>query len=476
MNRILKNYSFLMLAVLLLASCASTKTNGNKLTFEEYTNRLDERDFDTCIDYLESQNKKKNNNRIKDNFDEAMLLHYKGEYEKSLEILNSTDFLMHDAFTKSISKEAGAALFNENVTEYAGNVYEYIYINLFNSLNYYNAGNVDEAAVEIRKMNDKQREYFTKYGETALTELDDSENEDEAKTAYKILKLNQTDINKGTPNKPTEADIFRDSPSARYLSMLFYMMDGDPDNAELDAKILKTLNPSFDLEGELKVSRDKGRLNVLSFTDLIGRRTEERITIGPFPDIVYTIDNISVYVPEFCIAFVYPKFAYVENSAVNKIKVLVNGQEKYLSLLEDYNYAVQKDVNLKARKQYGRSVRRSLGKTATVITTNAATIVTAKKAAEKLDGIPRVVAEVGIASAEVAFAVAISAMECSETADIRQVSALPGRAYATGIDLEPGTYDVTVQYLHDDEVISEESYSNIVVKAGKPTIVESIYN
>ena len=65
-------------------------------------------------------------------------------------------------------------------------------------------------------------------------------------------------------------------------------------------------------------------------------------------------------------------------------------------------------------------------------------------------------------------------MDKTETADIRQVYALPGKAYAAGLELEPGVYDVTVQYLSGSNVISEKSYSGVRVRANKPSIVESL--
>ena len=65
---------------------------------------------------------------------------------------------MEQTRTKSISQAAGATVLNENITEYNGNIYEYLLINAFNSLNYYNLGNLEEALVEIRKIENKQNE------------------------------------------------------------------------------------------------------------------------------------------------------------------------------------------------------------------------------------------------------------------------------------------------------------------------------
>ncbi len=78
---------------------------------------------------------------IRDNFDIAMMKHYQKDYDGSLTILNATNEKMKDAVIKSISKGFAAAVANENAAEYAGTPYEYIYINRFNALNYYEKAN-----------------------------------------------------------------------------------------------------------------------------------------------------------------------------------------------------------------------------------------------------------------------------------------------------------------------------------------------
>ncbi|WP_027729136.1 hypothetical protein [Treponema sp. C6A8] len=467
------------LGVMLFASCASnSKKEGSSKSSQKEENHkylaaLDEGRYDDALKILSKQKKQKKN-LIRDNYDLAMLYHLTGDYAASRDLMNQTERLMDASVTKSISQGFAAAVFNENSVEYEANPYEYIYLNIFNFFNYYNAGEEDEAGVEIRRMNDKQKTYLAKYGEFLLT--DDNYNADsEVQNAYTSLNINPAEINGSAPAKPTSADIFKDSPAARYMSLLLYMREGDFGNAELDAKMLHSMNESFDTKSELNISRGKGRLDVISFTDLIGRREEERIVIGPIPTFPFVINKIIVTIPDFDIEFVYPKFVHTDNSRITAVKMIVNGQEKTLSLLEDFNYAVQKDVKSKAKKAYGRSVRRSLAKKLSAVISAATAVVSAQVAAEQADN-PVAIAITKAAAIAAIYALppAIEAVDKTETADIRQVYALPGKAYASGLELEPGLYDVTVQYLSGSRVIAEKNYSKIRVRENKPTILESL--
>lgn len=473
-----KNLVAALSACIILAGCASTPkdANGEKLSKKDINGRylaaLDSGKYKDGLSVL-SKSKIKNQ-KIKDDFEKAMLLHYMKNYKDSYEILNVTDREMDDSITKSISQGIGAAIVNDNVKDYEATPYEYIYINIFNCLNYYNLGNIEEAAVEIRRMNEKQRVSLVKYGELAIS-AEDFNSDKGVKDAYSAFNISRSEITSHEPRKPTEDDIFKDSALARYMSLLFYMMENDKGNAELDARTLAVLNSSFDAKSELEIARGKGRLDVIAFTDLIGRRREERIVIGPFPNIMFPVRGILVDIPEFDIEFTYPKFDFVEKSPITAIKITVNGETKFLPLLEDFNYAVQKDVNSKAHKAYGRSVTRSLTKKLAAVSTGAASIAAAQIAADNSDSvIAATIARASALAAIVALPAAIEAIDKGENADIRQVWALPAKAYAGGFELAPGEYNVKVEYFAGDSLLETQNFEKVKVRAGKPSIVESL--
>ena len=492
----------LFLCLLLLISCASTK-----MPVPEYLEHLDSGEYKPCIAHLEKKNKKNSNtDRVRDNFDLAMMKHFQKDYTSSLEILNQTDRLMDDAVTKSLTKGFAAFIANDNAEEYAGTPYEYVYLNVFNALNYYNLGDVDEAAVEVRRLNEKQRKFLNEYGEWVTN--DDSKIE--ISDTYKLLRLDTTSLVKNTPEKPTEADIFRDSATARYLSIVFAMMDDSVNNSwniSADSATLKALNPSFDVDSETTISEGKGRLDILAFSGLIGRRGERRLVIGPFPGLQFPTGEHFVYIPPFDFEIVYPEFPapqtiltpYIapvigwgpsftvypgKNEIIkmpkNEIEsvqiVLENGgkvsQRIPLSLLEDFNYAVQQDVHSKARKAYSRSLKRSMLKKFTAVAGATATLLLAEEALQQDENL----LTIGIyAGTYLSAAKAIDQIDKTETADIRQVYALPAQSYASGIELSPGIYSFKVQYLSKSgTIIAEEQFSNIEVKQGKTVLVESL--
>lgn len=523
---------FAVSVMVMLTSCASSgglSKKQKKIKDVEYLNSLNQGDFDSCLKYMESlypeNSKKKKNknanlqNKIRDDFDIGMLNHYMGDYEKSLQVMNSTDSLMHQAFTKSITQGIAAATINDNMAEYGGTPYEYMYLNIFNALNYYNLGDYDEAAVEIRKLNNKQKEFIVKYG-SLLKNLSDSysaENSDERsklENAYKTLNLNRNQFAGQTPKKPTEEDIFRDSPLARYISLLFYMMEGDDGNASLDARTLNVLNKSIDVSDDLKIPRGNGRLNVLAFSGFIGRRGEQRIRIGPFLGIYYhrktRNGSEALVIPPFDLEFAYPVFPAPQSyesqvftvpaslfdpliklkpgnvqiipnavDSVTSVQLVMDddcgdfsGKTYNFSLLEDLNYAVQQDVNLKAKTAYTRSVIRSLIRKFTTVTGSSVALTSARIALDENNG--DILQYLAYTAAYVALAASVDALDSLETADIRQAYVLPAKANACGITLPEGNYSFTVKYFAGQTLVHQQHFSNVSVKDGKPTIVESL--
>ncbi|MBB5227382.1 hypothetical protein DYE50_00720 [Treponema ruminis] len=491
---------FLLLPLLgTIISCGST------MSLPQYLEHLDSGEYKPCISELEKRNaQEKNNDRIRDNFDLAMIRHYQKDYDSSLSILNSTDRLMDDAVTESITKGFASAVANDNAAEYKGNAYEYIYINVFNALNYYNKGDLEEAAVEVRRLNEKQRNYLNQYGEWIKN--DDSQLE--ISDTYKKLRLDSSKITDNLPKKPSEADIFRDSATARYLSIVFAMMDDSVNNSwnvSADSRTLKALNPEFDVLAESSISDGMGRLDVLAFTGLIGRRGERRLIIGPFPGVQFPTGRHFVYIPAFDLEFVYPEFPAPQTilqpqvmptfgwgpsftiypgkneiikmpeNTVDSIRIVFDGknnsQNVSLSLLEDFNYAVKQDVNSKARASYSRSVKRSMVKKFTAVAGATVTLILAEEAVNKEENLFTIAA---YATTYLSAAKAADQIDRTETADIRQVYALPAQAYAGGIELPAGKYSFKVQYFaKNGTLLKEEAFKDIEVKNGKTVLVES---
>lgn len=492
--------SLLVFISINFASCASTR-----LSPPEYLSYLDSGNYKVCLKEIEDKNSDESNpDRIRDNFDAAMIKHYQKDYESSLKILNATDRLMDDAVTESLTRGFASAFINDNAAEYKGTPYEYIYLNVFNALNYYNAGNIEEAAVEVRRLNEKQRKYLNEYGEW----LKNDDAKIEISDTYRALKLDATKLIESTPAKPSDSDIFRDSATARYLSIIFAMMDDSVNNSwniDSDSRTLRALNPSFDINSETKISDGMGRLDILAFSGLIGRRGERRLVIGPFPGIQFPTKKYFVYIPAFDLEFVYPDFPAPQTklkpfiaptfgwgpsftiypgkneiipmpkNRVASVRLIlddgISSVSKTLSLLEDFNYAVQQDVHTKARNAYSRSVKRSMVKKFTALAGATAGMLLVEDAVRKNENI----LTIGMyAATYLSSAKAIDQIDRTETADIRQVYALPAQSYAGGLELPPGVYSFKIQYFSKDgKMLAEEHFKNIEVQKGKTVLVES---
>ena len=306
--------------------------------------------------------------------------------------------------------------------------------------------------------------------------------------------------------------------------MLFRLMNGDSDDARIDADVLAKLNPRFPAAQALTTPEGRGRLDVIAFCGLIGRRYEQAfyfpgdvvnglvglnfsvigfgsaamIVLPPFPN--------GVVIPAFRLKFVYPAFdASSVRPHIAGVRILVsdvNASGKPaavrnivgkhddpsvigtdgkggaavvydLSLLEDFNDAVDKDVRTHAAKAFAKSVVRSLLKKSAAVAAGEATLAAFADA----NGNKKSFADALLYElAYLSVTAAIEAVDLAETADVRQSVCLPARAYAGGCVVEPGSYDVTVQYVDTaSNIVFQERFASVKVESGIPVLIESSY-
>jgi hypothetical protein len=120
------------------------------------------------------------------------LLHLKGDYRESNQIFEQADHLAEELFTRSLSAESLSFVTNDSLIPYPGEDYESVYLNYYKALNYLALGELDEARVECRKVDEKLN-YFT-------------------------------DTYEGR-------NVFKESAFLRFLTGLIYEAQGDPNNA-----------------------------------------------------------------------------------------------------------------------------------------------------------------------------------------------------------------------------------------------------
>lgn len=407
------------------------------------------------------------NSEILWKYDLAMLEHFSRNYEESIAHMNDIHLKMENDISKNAGEVIGSFLLNENIANYRANIYEYLYLNAFNALNYYGMGDLEEAMVEVRRISNKQKEYMGKYGEVVISENARllSQLKDVSKDAASI-GVDVDAITPKIPESPKSGDIFRDSSFARYVSMVFRMMSGDRDNARVDSQVLSSLNPAIDVTSELNIVDGKGRLDVLAFGGLISERKELSFRfpedfIPYMPLISLKVDEIEL--PAFRLKFAFPVFVAAANLVRSVRVTLSNGESKVLPLLEDFSDAALKDVAAKAPVAFVRSVARSITKKAAAVAAGAAAL---KVAQQSQNSLSYSLTYIGVVAA-------VDAVDLSETADVRQCLFLPGTSYAGGFTLSPGSYSGTVEFLNaNGSVIRSEKFENIVVKNGKTVLIE----
>ncbi|MDR1956660.1 MAG: hypothetical protein LBQ30_07390 [Treponema sp.] len=369
--------------------------------------------------------------------DKGLLTHYAGNYEGSSVLLQEGERAIEANFAVSISQEIGTVLLNDRTREYDGEDYEDIYLNAFNALNYYHRKSMDEALVEIRRMNNKLRDLSVKYG-TLMTNM------------QKIALENNAEI----PPNPETPVKFNNSALARYLGMLFYRGAGLMDDARIDQQQLRIAmadapsiypNPlPSSVTNELSIPPGMARLNVIGFAGRTPIKNEEvlRIPLGA--------GWIKIALPVMT----------DRPSRVVSINVVFDSGESFdLELLEDISAVAAATFAQKKNLIYTKSIIRASVKGV------AATVLNVMAAEEDSGEKSGLYSLLGLGTQFFA--------EASEKADLRVARYFPGKAYVGGINLAPGNYSFTVNYYGDNKrVLVSRRHENISIRANTLNLME----
>jgi hypothetical protein len=371
--------------------------------------------------------------------DAGMLNHYTADYRRSTELLQEGERAIEAAFTKSITMEIGTYITNDTAQEYPGEDYEDIYINAFNALNYYHEDDLEDAMVEIRRMNNKLAFLASKYGVI-------------------VDNMQQAALKEGSEIPPDPAagqTTFTNSALARYLGMLFYRGNGNLDDARIDRDQIRLAfanNPSVysfppprSLDEELPVPEGKARFNVLAFSGSAPVKEEEILRIL-IPNSRYIKIALPVMVNR--------------PSSVNRIEVRFDSGESFdLELLEDIGAIAMETFKERAHLAYLKAVLRGTIK-------GVASSVMAE-AGNEVEG------DAGVALGLLSIGMQVFA-EASEKADLRISRYFPARAYVGGITLEPGLHSYSIIYYAGGKVVDSFRQENILIRAGGTNLAEAV--
>jgi len=400
--------------------------------------------------------------------DKGMLGFYDQRYQMSIDSLERAESLIEEYFTKSISQGAASYLLNDNVIEYGGEVHEDLYVNLFKALSFLETGYFDGAYVEIRRLTDK------------LNYLTDK---------YRSLAQEYNQSEKAELDIELEENRFYNSALARYLSMLIYRADGNWDSARIDRDEIKTAFnsqshiydfPLPDLDPYLEPT-EKARLNVLGFSGLGPLKRANTFYIKGMKNgfVVLlekeendgkrrTVEVEDFYWPGMENSYFFKfQLPYMDRrgTAISGIRVKVDGQVAgELELIESLENVAFETYKLKEPIIYIKTITRTIVKGLVAEEAKKAAKKEAEKQVSGLGG-----GLLGLA-AELAADVAVDA---SEQADLRSARFFPSHAFTGEIWLDPGVYNIQLEYLSGSGVVAVENYPEYVVKKGNLNLLSS---
>ena len=462
---------------------SSKKKKKGKETFSqaEFDAAFAAGDYATCLSMLQEKNDDKN--AIKDSLDADMLLHLNGDYLDSAKAYMETQAAMQQVSKDTSGGKAfTAAIAGENSVSYAGTTYERILSYAMRAANALALGDVSNAKGVIDNYTGDYKDIIAPLVAAEKELAEQSEGclqSDEIVNALNTLEQvasvapdiaglvsNMRAIINVQTGKPEKKEVqYEESSFLSYLGTVIYAANGDAGHAKDFASRLRALKPEVNVSEGVSVPAGKGRLDVVALSGTIGKRTdksdtEELTSMGTIPLTPVPL-NFKLAYPTYD-----PK---LQNHAIDTVRVtLSDGQKGTATLIEDFDKAVAIDVAFKARGAYNRSLFRNITKSAATIPAS----ITAVVAAEELRAKNALLGDKAYAKAIEGLTLGVNAIASLEKADLRQAY-FPHMASAAGFTVAPGTYSVKVEYLSGGSVVETKELSDIVVEAGKPTVVVS---
>jgi hypothetical protein len=340
-----------------------------------------------------------------------------GKIKESSQALIQADKLAEIQDYTSLSRETGSLLLNQEMVQYKGDSFEKFYINAYAALNYLELGQLDEALVETRRMNEKyvkingedrktfEKNVFGKYLSAMIWEA--NQNWDDAYIAYdEAYKLDPTIPFIG-------ADLIRSSKRARRMDTY------------------QTWKKSFPQVNEKKEWYDKnyGEIVVI-FEQGWGPRKAQ-------------IGGQGIYAGGYNPPILQPVY-----NTVHGVKATISGVGEFDSRIV---YDVERAAIETLQHDYAWLSAKRIG-------AFAAKEIVADQIRQKNEALG---------------AAAWFAMHLSERADLRQWSTLPQTVQLVRVPVKAGTYNVNLQGLVADGSLSGDgkAFANVTVKPQRITFL-----
>ena len=373
------------------------------------------------------------------NLESGLIHHFSGNYDSSSVFFDRAEYLIDDAYTKSISRGLSAMLVNDNTLVYDGEPYEDIYLNAFKSLNYVHQNNWEAALVETRRMAFKMEQL-----DIRLKGL--------AEAFAKQDTMGRMEWQSGKVN-------IQNSAFSHYLATILYAKTGKPDDSRIEFEKLKIAlgeqakigNTDRPISDELEAIKDPDSYNLLitAFSGQAPIKKQEDFRLWLDGD-----DGDSFYVK-----FSLPKIE-LYRSRIHSIRVLTDSlPPQNIMLLEEMDVVSSEVYKAKMPIIYTRSLLRATAKAA-------GSTYLASSVRKKDKGLGFLFNVLGIIG-----------QETSEKADLRGWQTMPGKAWMSVMHLPHGTNEIEIQYLSPSgSILYSEKRTIEITGETRLDLIESIYS
>lgn len=432
----MKRLAGLVALIFLIGGCAAYKLDSAQTQLRTSFASGDYASTVKLIEKLDKNEVYQNKERVLLHLEHGMVNHFADNYEHSSYHFTEAENEIDALFSKSVSRAIKSFVVNDNTLAYDGEDYEDIYLNIFKCLNYIHLNELESALVEVRRVTYKLERLDQKYNGLveSLSKADTtSTNEDKWKTG-------KTNV--------------QNSALGRYLSTILFAKTNKPDDARIEFEnLLKAYREQPSVYGtgpnqsKLREITEPDRYNVLV------QAFAGRAPVKEQNDIRLYLDETDTY-----LKFSLPSLKTF-TSQVSSVKVkFANEETAQLDLIEEMDQVAKEVYKVKEPIIYARTFVRTFLKAAAA----AKMKKEAKKENETLGSFVNILGKI--------------AQETTEKADLRSWQTMPGKAFATVLNLRPGEHQIQVQYYgRTGQLIYTQDRTITVQENDKLKLVESIY-
>jgi uncharacterized protein len=417
----------MLVAVFVLPGCATYSVGIAKV--EQQTGN---RNLDGALKSLDEL-KLTGADRMLYYLNKGTLLHFQGDYAASNQQFESAKRLMEKLSAISVAEQTGSVVVNDTVKAYEGFGNEQLLIYAFEELNYLQSGNVDDAAVEARQFDIKQRLIAEKH--QSATYL----------SGAFVRYLNGMTYEEAGESDSARIDFRKAADGYKAQSSITGF--GVPAALKADLERLENPRPAVvhRSDGIASSSLDTGEV-VFILHDGLGPTLAENIISVANPDPQHGTAIMSVAVPRFLQRPV----------PVARFELSEGAQEASSELVENVNAIARKSLDDRLPAITARAVARMVVKNAM------ARNIKNQGGDSGAAVLMSIVTDVGAI--------------VTERADTRSWSLLPGNILMARLVLPPGTHDLKATYYDSfGNILTTREYNVVKVTAGRKVFLSDYF-